>query len=71
MLRYSGQLLSPLASDAISSASFGPIVKKFSLNAFAKSVVLFIETPFTISSLIEEVPVYSFPGASRVIFVFS
>ena len=55
MLRYSRQLLSPLASHGISFASFGPIVKKCSLNAFAKSVVLFIETPFTISSLIEEV----------------
>ena len=55
MLRYSRQLLSPLASDGISFSSFGPIVEKCSLNALAKSVVLFIETPFTISSLIEEV----------------
>ena len=55
MFRYSRQLLSPLAYDGSSLASFGPIVEKCSLNAFAKSVVLFIETPFTISSLIEEV----------------
>ena len=55
MLRYSRQRLSPLVSDGISLASFGPIVEKCSLNAFAKSIVLFIETPFTISSLMEEV----------------
>ena len=55
MLRYSRQRLSPLAADSISLASFGPIVERCLLNAFAKSVVLFIETPFTISSLIEEV----------------
>ena len=55
MLRYSRQLLSPLAADGISLASFGPIVEKCSLNAFTKSVVLLIETPFTISSLIERV----------------
>ena len=30
-------------------------MEKRSLNAFAKLVVLFIETPFTISSFIEEV----------------
>ena len=30
-------------------------MEKCSLNKFAKSVVLFIETPFTISFLIEEV----------------
>ena len=55
MIRYSRQLLLPLAADGISLASFGPIVEKCSLNAFAKSGVLFIETTFTISSLIEEV----------------
>ena len=53
MLRYSRQLLSPLAADGISLASFGPIVEKCSLNVFTKSVVLLIEKPFTISSLIE------------------
>ena len=55
MLRYSRQLLSPLAAHGISLASFGPIVEKWSLNAFTKSVVFLIETPFTISSLIERV----------------
>ena len=55
MLRYLRQLLSPLAADGISLASFEPIVEKCSLKAFAKSVVLFIETPFTISSLVEGV----------------
>ena len=30
-------------------------MEKCSLKAFAKSVVLFLETPFTIGSLIEEV----------------
>ena len=55
MLRYSKQLLSPLAADGISLATFGPIVEKCSLNAFAKSVVWFIETPFIISSSIEGV----------------
>ena len=74
MLRYSRQLLSPLAANGISLASFGPIVEKCSLNVFVKSVVLFIEIPFTISSLIEEMLlqfVCSWPGAARVVFVFS
>ena len=49
------QLLSPLAADGISIASFRPIVDKCSLKAFDKPVVLFIETPFTISSLVDGV----------------
>ena len=55
MLRYLRQLLSPLAAEGISLVSFGPIVEKCSLKAFVKSVVLFIETPFTISSLVKGV----------------
>ena len=72
MLRYSRQLLSPLAVDGISLASFWPIVENCSLIAYGKSVVLFRGTPFTISSLIVARCkfVYSLPGASRVmIFV--
>ena len=55
MLRYLRQLLSPSAAEGISLVSFGPIVEKCSLKAFAKPVVLFIETLFTISCLVEGV----------------
>ena len=54
-------------------------MEKCSLNTLAKSVDLFIETPFTIiSSLIEGGVtfarckfIYSLPSALRIIFVFS
>ena len=51
MLRYSGQLLLPLAADGISLARFRPIVKKkkCSLNAPVKSSVTVIETPFPLT----------------------
>ena len=52
MSGYSRQIFSPLVADGISLASFRtfrPIVEKSSFNAFAKSGVLFIETPFTIT----------------------
>ena len=55
MLRYSRQLLLPLAAGGISLASFGPIVEKCSLNASDKSGGLVTETPFTVSSLTKEV----------------